>query len=262
MKTKGIFFMMLIVFAQAVFWQGCSGKYAEPDSSIKNFKSDESNKNENFLDKGEDDMSMNGMDEKKPILTYLGHASVKLKTSNGTVIYIDPFAGTDYSEPADILLVTHSHSDHDAVDKVTLKDNGTLITHKEALKDGKYQSFNVHNIKISATPAYNKNHPKDSCVGFILEFDEIKLYHAGDTSNIPEMEELSGQNITYAMLPMDGVYNMGPNEASEAAKRINAKHNIPIHTGPNGIYSEKNISNFKAENKLVLKPGDKIELEK
>ena len=50
---------------------------------------------------------------KNSTFTWAGHASVKLKTSDSRVIYIDPnYAQGDFSEPADVVLVTHSHGDH------------------------------------------------------------------------------------------------------------------------------------------------------
>jgi L-ascorbate metabolism protein UlaG (beta-lactamase superfamily) len=193
-------------------------------------------------------------------MKYLGHASIKLITAENVVIYIDPYAGDDYSEPADIILVTHGHPDHTALGKVKTKEGTTIITHKEAIKDGEYQSFEVAGVKISAVAAYNDKHPKSACVGYILEFDGIKLYHAGDTSKITEMESLAEEHLTYALLPMDDVYNMGPQEAAEAAKVIKAKYNVPIHTGPGGVYSESNVAKFIVDGKLVVKPGETLEL--
>ena len=40
----------------------------------------------------------------KPTLTLIGHASMKIKTAEGVVIYIDPYYDGDYTEPADIVL--------------------------------------------------------------------------------------------------------------------------------------------------------------
>ncbi len=202
------------------------------------------------------------MSDQFPSLFYLAHASVKLKTSGGLVVYIDPSFGQDYSEPADIVLITHYHGDHYDLEKISRKKKYRLITPGEALKKGVYQKFNESGISIEAVPAYNSNHPIDECVGYILEFDGIKLYHAGDTSKIREMSDLASQNITYALLPMDAVYNMGPEEASEAAHVIKAKYYIPIHTGPDGVFSRENIDKFNVENKIVLTPGSVLELKK
>lgn len=194
-------------------------------------------------------------------LDYLGHASVRITTRKGTVIYIDPYYGKDYDVPANLILITHGHSDHSQYNKVKTQAEGCqMITWKEALKDDVYQSFEIGDVKIHAVAAYNQNHPRESCVGYVLEFDGIKLYHAGDTSKIDEMKELADLGLTYALLPMDNVYNMGPEEATEAAQLIGAKYYIPIHTGPDGLYSDQNVEQFNVESKIVVKPKESIQL--
>ena len=44
-------------------------------------------------------------------LTYLGHATFRIKTNESKVIYIDPFGGQPYyyNQPADLVLITHEH---------------------------------------------------------------------------------------------------------------------------------------------------------
>jgi L-ascorbate metabolism protein UlaG (beta-lactamase superfamily) len=194
-------------------------------------------------------------------LKYLGHASVKIKTAEGKIIYIDPFAGTDYADSADVILVTHQHSDHNAVNLVKKKAGCTMISNAEAIKNNAYQNFVVGNIKVSAVAAYNSHHPKNACVGYVVEFSGIRLYHAGDTGKITEMAELASRDIVYALLPMDGMYTMTPEEATQAATMIQAKHDIPIHTmPPPDTYSNAIVARFTSVNKMVVKPGETIPL--
>lgn len=206
--------------------------------------------------------TINEQEITSPTLNYLGHSSVKIKTSDGLVIYIDPAFGEDYSEPADIVFITHFHDDHYNLGKISTDKKYELVTPKEALKDGEYQKLDVMGVNVESVPAYNSNHLVTECVGYILEFDGIKLYHAGDTSKIKEMSDLAAKNINYALLPMDVVYNMGPEEATEVATIIKAKKYIPIHTGPDGIFSQENVDKFIVDNKIVLQPGTKIDFKK
>jgi hypothetical protein len=114
---------------------------------------------------------------------------------------------------------------------------------------------------IKAVAAYNSNHPKNSCVGYVLEFDGIKLYHAGDTGFIIEMADLANQKITYALLPMDGIYTMSPEVATQAAASIQAAYNIPIHTmPPPDTYSDAIVARFTPQSKSIVKPGVTITL--
>jgi L-ascorbate metabolism protein UlaG (beta-lactamase superfamily) len=45
-------------------------------------------------------------------LSFQGHGSFRIKTDNNLVIYVDPYVGSGYDIPADIILVTHQHGDH------------------------------------------------------------------------------------------------------------------------------------------------------
>jgi L-ascorbate metabolism protein UlaG (beta-lactamase superfamily) len=200
-------------------------------------------------------------------LTWLGHASVRIKTNEGVVIYVDPYAGTDYAEPADIILVSHGHSDHNQVGKVTQKEGCQIFSGNSADVGGTKlsagDSVNVAGIAIKAVEAYNSHHPKGTGVGFVIEINGIKIYHSGDTSKVPEMAELEALHLDYAMLCIDGVYNMGPAEAMEAAELIKAKKVIPIHVAPPGTSEatkQENIAKFNPAGKLVLKEGDTIYL--
>jgi L-ascorbate metabolism protein UlaG (beta-lactamase superfamily) len=194
-------------------------------------------------------------------LKNIGHASMKIKTADGKVIYIDPFQPGDYSDSADIILVTHGHSDHNQTNLVTKKSTCTTITHVQSNIGGAYKSFNIDGIKIYSVPAYNANHNINQCVGYVIEFNGIKLYHAGDTGNIPEMANLADSNITYALLPVDSIFTMSPSAATNAAGAIQADYNIPIHTKPTpDNYSEDKVSRFTPANRLLVRHGETIAL--
>jgi L-ascorbate metabolism protein UlaG (beta-lactamase superfamily) len=66
-------------------------------------------------------------------------------------------------------------------------------------------------------------------VGFDLRVGGERLYHAGDTDVIPEMDSVHGVEV--ALLPVSGVYVMTAGEAAEAARRIAPKVAVPMHWG-------------------------------
>lgn len=195
-------------------------------------------------------------------LTTMGRASVKINLKSGQVIYIDPYGGTpaDYTEPADLVLVTHQHGDHNKVELVTMKEGGRILQCPTDIKAGDTVQF--QGIDIMAVPAYNKNHPKEESTGYVLKMDGITFYHSGDTSNIPEMADLKALNIDYALVCMDGFYNMGPAEAMKAVETIAPKHVIPIHTSKDELYNQENVDAFTSPQKIVLKPGESMALVK
>ena len=195
-------------------------------------------------------------------LKYIGHAFVKIKTLEGKVIYIDPFNVDEFADSADVVLITHEHDDHNEISRVKQKTGCQVIRSANAIINSVYQSFTIGNIKVTAVAAYDRYyHMKSECVGYVVEFDGIKLYHAGDTGKIPEMADLASQNITYALLPMDGIYTMTPEEATQASAMIQAKCDIPIHTmPPPDTYDDAIVARFTSSHKLIVRPGSTIAL--
>ncbi len=193
-------------------------------------------------------------------LLYQGHASLRIMTDEGKVIFIDPYAGEGYDKPADLVLITHEHYDHNAVDKLSLKESTIVIRAKDAQIAGVYHQFDYFGVHVQAVPAANKNHPVDECVGFLLEYKGIKIYIAGDTDYVPYMDELAKQNIDYAFLPIDGIYNMGPEEATRCANIIKPKHLIPYHMHPGMLFDIKQDMKVSYLNSMLVRAGEEIEL--
>ncbi len=196
------------------------------------------------------------------VLYYQGHGSFRLTSHNGTVLYVDPYAGDGYHLPADYILVTHEHGDHNQVSLATSKPVCRIICAADALQNGDYHIFSLQDgIIVKAVPACNQNHKRTECVGYVITIDGITLYAAGDTSAIPEMASLlAPMHLDYALLPTDGYYNMGPEEAAVCAKTIGAKHTIPIHTKPGELFDETVALRMQHPSRLIVHPGEEIKL--
>ena len=68
-----------------------------------------------------------------PKLLFQGHGSLRLTADDERVVYIDPYKGKGYDLPADIILVTHNHTDHNRVKRCAQKPDCRIITNAEAL---------------------------------------------------------------------------------------------------------------------------------
>lgn len=182
-------------------------------------------------------------------ITWLGHDGFRIE--DGQVIYIDPFQ-IEGGTRADLVLVSHEHSDHCNVDdlKKIVGPSTVIVAHsqsKEELSKLKVKEvrivkpgdkIKVGDIGIEAVPAYNLNkfrepgkpfHPKeDGKVGYIVTVKGVRIYHAGDTDHIPEMK---GLRPDIALLPVSGTYVMTVQEAVEATASVNPKVVIPMHYG-------------------------------
>ena len=192
----------------------------------------------------------------KGTLTLIGHASLKIHTPSDIVIYIDPYYEGDYSEPADIILSTHEHHDHNAVDLPARKADCTVLRVADTLNPNlTYNRYEINGVRIDPViGGGNKNHHPDNMNGYLVSFDGITVYHAGDTAKIPELASLAGRKIDYAFYPIDGVYTMPPEEATELADLIGAKHNIPMH------FFDADPMKFTPKNLLRMKYGETIEI--
>lgn len=193
-------------------------------------------------------------------LLYQGHGSYRITTQNRIVIYIDPYAGDGYDCPADIILVTHEHSDHNKVSIVAKKPDTQIIHATDALKNGVYGSFIINGVKIESVEAYNSNHSKGECVGYILVMDKVVLYAAGDTSETEQMKNMKKYAIDWVFLPIDGIYNMDAAAASRCATLIGAKHTVPIHMKPGMLFDMAKAEAFHSPGRIIIKPGETIDL--
>ncbi len=180
---------------------------------------------------------------------FIGHGSLMFKV-NSFVIYFDPVRSSgsyDNFPKADLILVTHEHSDHLDVKLIDdLKKQGTMLLCNEisaskvpwamTMKAGDKKEIN--NIVIEAVPAYNivnerapdqPFHPKGAGLGYPLTIGDKRFYIAGDTENTTEMKAL--KNIDVAFLPMNLPYTMTPEMVADAARAFKPEILYPYHFG-------------------------------
>lgn len=180
-------------------------------------------------------------------IQWLGHSSFLLE-GEGTKIYIDPYRLQQepaFEDMADILLITHEHPDHcspEDIRKVRRSDSTTLIPESCSLNfrgdarrvsegDILADGLEIKGIRIEVVPAYNIEkpyHPRGFGVGYIVEMEGLRIYHAGDCDFVPEMKNLK---VDIALLPIGGTYTMDEEEAAKAAIALSPKVIIPMHYG-------------------------------
>ena len=68
-----------------------------------------------------------------------------------------------------------------------------------------------------------------SPAGLLITIDGKKIYHAGDTSLMLDMQMLADYKIDVACLPIDGLYNMDMTDAAKAVTYIRPTIVFPIH---------------------------------
>ena len=182
-------------------------------------------------------------------ITFLGHGTLMM-TIGGKTIHVDPFGEVaDYGSlpKADLVLVTHEHSDHldPKACKLILKSDTTAIGSKacaprlpNAIILANGETRTVLGLAVEAVPAYNivhkrpdgsPFHPKGAGNGYVITFGDKRVYIAGDTEDTPEMRSLKG--IDVAFLPMNLPYTMSPDQVADAARAFRPKILYPYHFG-------------------------------
>lgn len=185
---------------------------------------------------------------------WLGHDSFRI--DGEVTIYIDPWQLAAGSPPADLILITHEHSDHfspEDIDRIRKPDTefvtiasvaGKLNGRVHTVRPG--DRLTVRGVAIEVLPAYNlvkKFHPRHKGhVGYVLTVAGQRIYHAGDTDAIPEMK---GLNPDVALIPVSGTYVMDVDEAVEAVKLLQPGLVIPMHYGAI-VGSEADALRFQA----------------
>jgi len=193
-------------------------------------------------------------------ITWLGHDSFRI-AAPGVVIYVDPWK-LQKADGADLILITHEHHDHFSpadVEKLRKPDTTILTIQQVAAQlKGDVQvvkpgdKVEVKGITVAAVAAYNpakQFHPRSAGhVGYVLTVGGRRIYHAGDTDMIPEMDRLE---VDVALLPVGGKYTMTATEAAEAADKIKPKVAVPMHWG-DIIGTRADAEDFKKRSRVPV----------
>lgn len=181
----------------------------------------------------------------------LGHASIRIETDDGTVIYIDPWTEIFESEPGDgdIVFVTHDDFDHydpagieavagpdatvavyEAVDTTDLDRSVVSLPHEG--------DETVDGIAVQTIPAYNDPdgdhvddegnpfHAEGEVIGLLLTIDGTDVYFTSDTDFL---DHHGGISADVLIPPIGGHYTMDRYEAAEFARSVDPDLVLPIH---------------------------------
>jgi L-ascorbate metabolism protein UlaG (beta-lactamase superfamily) len=224
-------------------------------------------------------------------LHYHGHSTFTLTTDDGTRVIIDPWFDqnpvsdmkADEIEGADFILCTHGHFDHFA-DAIPLakRTGATLVSTFEIVSFAQSQGVeNAHPLHIGGgfhfpfgyvkmTPALHGGQVAGDDEGafttvpggFWMDLKGKRLYHAGDTSLLMDMQLLRGK-VDLALLPIGDNFTMGPEDAVRAVDFIRPKTVIPIHYNTFDLIAQDaeafraSVGNLaKVE---IVKPGEVFE---
>jgi L-ascorbate metabolism protein UlaG (beta-lactamase superfamily) len=195
-------------------------------------------------------------------ITWLGHATLQITTSNGKIVLIDPWVEGNPSFPAsmkhfprvDLILATHGHGDHTGdVIPLALAHNAPVVAIYELalyfgsrgvvdiLPMGKGGTRHVGDVAVTMVHAVHSSSIEEDGkalyagepAGLVVRLPGgFTLYHAGDTAVFGDMKiigELYKPDLV--CLPIGGHFTMDPREAAYAIRLLGVHHVLPIHHG-------------------------------
>jgi L-ascorbate metabolism protein UlaG (beta-lactamase superfamily) len=223
-------------------------------------------------------------------ITWLGHSAFSLKTPGGKTLLLDPWYTGNPSFPenakpkqADLILVSHGHSDHITDAAAMAKATGAVVVgifevtswlgskgvqNLEPMNKG--GTIEVSGLRITMTEAIHSSSFDDNGVvylgepaGYVVRLENGQsFYFAGDTALFSDMKligELYKPDI--AFLPIGDRFTMGPDTAAMAAKWLGVRQVVPMHYGtfplltgtPEQLKEHLAGANIQV---LELKPGE------
>lgn len=164
-------------------------------------------------------------------VTYHGHSTFKLKGKRGTVV-TDPYSATVGFElpsmSADIVTVSHDHSDHNASGSVrgtTRRESPFLITQPGEYELGGISVFGVRSFHdISQGSERGKN------TIFTILLDDIRVCHLGDLGHelTDEQREFIG-GVDVLLCPVGGAFTIDAPTAVKVIRTLEPSIVIPMH---------------------------------
>ena len=198
-------------------------------------------------------------------ITYLGHSSFRIKTKLAALV-TDPFdpkmVGLKYSGvDGEIVTVSHGHSDHNAVDKVSgIK--------KVVDGPGEYEISGVSIMGFKTYHDAKNGEERGTNTIYVIEAEGLRMVHLGDLGHLLSddlIEEIG--DVDVLMIPVGGFFTIGPKEATELISKIEPFYVIPMHykmPGMSPTLSEKlsPVEDFLKESGLTTETLPKFSIKK
>lgn len=162
-------------------------------------------------------------------VSWHGHACVAIEFDTYVVV-VDPHDGSSIGlkKPVvkgDLILVTHDHFDHNAVNIVAKDKSRVLKMH--------YGEALIDNVKITGLRTYHdksKGKRRGENTVYIVEIENFKLAHLGDLGEVPGEDILVKlRNVDLLIIPVGGTFTIEPNEAWLIIEKTKPKNIMPIH---------------------------------
>ena len=160
-------------------------------------------------------------------IKWLGHAAFLITSEAGTKIITDPYTPTEelsygeIKESADIVTVSHTHSDHGNV--ASVRGNPRIVKGTAEVKGIKFKGIAVHHDEAQGKK-------RGSNTVFCFEVDGIKLCHLGDLGHqLTDKQVAEIGKVDILLVPVGGFYTIDATVATRVCDQLKPRVIIPMH---------------------------------
>ena len=181
------------------------------------------------------------------ILSCIGHAKFLVELESGLRILTDPYdPSCGYPVTlvtADVVLVSHGHGDHAAVDTVP----GEPRILREA---GEYEL--APGVTVTAVEACHDDKggaQRGKNLLFLIQAEGLRVAHLGDLGHLPTEEQVKAlAPLDAVMIPVGGHFTIDAATAKKVAEMLQARVVLPMHynTGATSGWPIKPVTEFTA----------------
>ncbi|MGQ9543724.1 MAG: MBL fold metallo-hydrolase [Candidatus Bathyarchaeia archaeon] len=168
-------------------------------------------------------------------VTWLGHACFMLEDGGKSLVF-DPFRDIGLPEPrvkADIVLCSHSHSDHNNV-RAVRHERSIVLEGFGGVKE--VDGISIRGINTFHDGARGAARGKNTV--YIVGFGGVTFCHMGDLGHILTPSQIGDVGPVHVLfLPIGGYYTIGPEEARKVMESLGPKVTVPMHYRVQGMSS-------------------------
>ena len=150
-----------------------------------------------------------------------------LKGTFSNVIF-DPFKGVGLREPrakADIILCSHSHSDHNNVEAVRHEKSVVL---EGFIGTKQVEDVSVKGVATFHGDAHGGKRGRNSV--YVVGLDELVFCHLGDLGHPfspSQIDDVGSVDVLF--VPVGGFYTIDPEQARKAMESLKPRITVPMH---------------------------------
>lgn len=200
-------------------------------------------------------------------IKFLGHAAFLITTADGTKIVTDPYQPGGFggaigygplNEPADIVVISHDHEDHNYVKLVPGRP--TVVR-----GPGEQQHRGLTFRALAGYHDTSRGAERGQNVVRVIEADDISVCHLGDLGHPLSAEDATALgSIDVLMVPVGGVFTVDARGATAVVNRLRPRIAIPMHyRAPKIGFSLAPVDDFLADKTRVRRvEGSEVEITK